>query len=259
MTEEMNRLLDERSAGGRAGRPLALVLSGAVHLGLAAWFLLPAMGSASATEMGPSPGFVHVRMVSGPPAGADVEAPAVEAAPEPVVTEAPPPEPVREPAPRVVEKVPAKRPPKKKQPTTKPAPPAAEKRGRSTAQNTGQAAASGSVGLGGGAAQGGLVGMDGLDTRFSWYLDLVVSRISSVWEEPYLDSRFGKTYRVTVYFVIHRNGSLSDVRVEESSGVDMLDLSAVRSIREAAPLPPLPQEFRGDHLGVHFWFEYERD
>lgn len=261
MTDEMNRLLEERSATGRAGRPLALFVSCAVHLGLAAWFLLPAMGNARAGEMSPAPGFVRVRMVSGPPAGApSAEAPAVEAAPEPSAKETPPPEPARDPAPRVVEKVPEKTttPPKMEKPKTKPAAPATQDRGRA-APTPGRTAASGSVGLGSGPGQGGLVGMDGLDTRFSWYLDLVVSRISAVWEEPYLDSRFGKTYKVTVYFVIHRNGSLSDVRVEEPSGVDVLDLSAVRSIREAAPLPPLPQDFRGDHLGVHFWFEYERD
>lgn len=260
MTDEMNSLLEERAVTSRAGRPLALFFSCAVHLGAVFWLFFPALGDASANEVVSAPGFVHVRMVSGPPE----EQGAAEAVV--VETPAPPPEPVREPAPRLVETIPEKKPPVKKPATVpKPTPPPARRPPAKTvetakaATRAGSSASSGSVGLGSGAGQGGLVGMDGLDTRFSWYLDLVVKRISSVWEEPYLDSRFGKTYTVTVYFIIHRNGSLSDVRVEETSGVDMLDLSAVRSIREAAPLPPLPQDFRGDQLGVHFWFEYKRD
>ncbi len=254
----MNILLEERAIIGRTGRPLALFFSCAVHLGAVIWFVFPNLGNASMSEVVSAPGFVHVRMVSGPPA----EQGEVQAVAQPPA--APPPEPVSEPAPRLVETIPEKKPPVKKpkkepQPTLPP-----QKQATTTASATGKSAtpsgaSSESVGLGSGPGQGGLVGMDGLDTRFSWYLDLVVKRISAVWQEPYLDSRFGKTYTVTVYFVIHRNGSLSDVRVEETSGVDMLDLSAVRSIREAAPLPPLPQDFRGDQLGVHFWFEYKRD
>jgi len=237
----MNSLLEQRAEINRRRRPVALVFSLAVHLGIVVWLFFPIIGNAAPQEIVSAPGFVHVRMVSAPAPGEPAETEVAVEAPPPV------PEPVSEPAPRLVKKIPEKK--------TEPTPPPPR---RPPAQSRAAAPAdvpahSGSVGLGSGPGQGGLVGMDGLDTRFSWYLDLVVSRISAVWQEPYLDSRFGKTYTVTVYFIIHRNGSLSDVRVEETSGVDMLDLSAVRSIREAAPLPPLPQDFRGDQLGVHFW------
>jgi len=250
MTEEMNSLLADRSRVSRKGRPLALLFSVAVHLGMVVWLVFPVIGRADTTRTLSAPGFVHVRMVSGSPAAEEAAATVVEET-------APPPEPTPEPAPRLVEKIPEKSVQKKK-PKTTPSPPRPPKQ-TAPAPTDHTGAVSDSVGMGSGQGQGGLVGLDGLDTRFSWYLDLVVSKISGSWEEPYLDSRFGKTYRVTVYFIIHRNGSLSDVRVEESSGVDVLDLSAVRSIREASPLPPLPQDFRGDHLGVHFWFDYKRD
>jgi protein TonB len=262
MTEEMNSLLEERAVISRRGRPLSLAFSCVVHLVAVFWLFFPRLGSAAPGEVFPAPGFVQVRMVSEPPGGKPAaETRIVDEAP------APPPEPVSEPAPRLVEAIPENKPPARKpKKETPPTPPPATRQaarpvegGQPANQAGGRAAASGSVGLGSGAGQGGLVGMDGLDTRFSWYLDLVVSRISAVWQEPYLDARYGKTYRVTVYFIIHRNGSLSDVRVEETSGVDLLDLSAVRSIGEASPLPPLPQDFRGDELGVHFWFDYKRD
>jgi TonB family protein len=255
MTEDMNSLLEERGKINRRHRPAALIFSVAVHLGALLWIFFPNLGAAAPREVVSAPGFVHVRMVSGPAVTQTAEPEAAVAALPP----APEPEPVSEPAPRLVETIPDKAPAKK--PKKKPAPqvPAPRPATVKTAAGNTNAAVSGSVGLGSGPGQGGLVGTDGLDTRFSWYLDLVVSRISAVWQEPYLDSRFGKTYKVTVYFIILRNGSVSDVRVEETSGVEILDLSAIRSIREAAPLPPLPQDFRGDHLGVHFWFEYERD
>lgn len=250
MTEDINRLLEERAEINRRRRPLAIVFSFAVHLGIVVWLFFPNLGNAAPQELVLATGFVNVRMVNAPTAGEPAETETTAEAPPPI------PEPVSEPAPRLVEKIPEKK------PSPTPPPPKREPARTTTASPapvSRDSAISGSVGLGRGPGQGGLVGLDGLNTRFSWYLDLVVSRISAVWQEPYLDSRFGKTYTVTVYFIIHRNGSLSDVRVEETSGVDMLDLSAVRSIREAAPLPPLPQDFRGDQLGVHFWFEYKRD
>jgi outer membrane biosynthesis protein TonB len=42
--------------------------------------------------------------------------------------------------------------------------------------------------------------------------------------------------------------------VEQSSGIPLFDRSCQRAVLEAAPLPPLPREYMGEYLGVHFPF-----
>ena len=66
----------------------------------------------------------------------------------------------------------------------------------------------------------------------------------------------GNAVHCMVYFRIDRLGRVSDVRLEESSGVPFFDQSAVRAVSVASPLPPLPDAFTGATLGVHFGFQF---
>jgi hypothetical protein len=45
-------------------------------------------------------------------------------------------------------------------------------------------------------------------------------------------------------------------RVEKTSGDAAYDLAALRAVTAAHPLPPLPPEFKGSVIRVHFGFEY---
>ncbi len=90
------------------------------------------------------------------------------------------------------------------------------------------------------------------DFKFGYYLELIKERISNAWSPPPVG---GKTV-ATVYFRITRNGDVSDLKLEQSSGSEMFDKSALRAVSEVAPLPPLPAGFKGKWLGVHFEFEH---
>ena len=104
---------------------------------------------------------------------------------------------------------------------------------------------------------GVIASVDGAYDPNSFYFGQVQSRIVSNWQ------RLGGVGLTTVYFVIHRDGSITGARIETPSGDAALDQSALTAVlRSADPtstdtnhLGELPLSF-GDHLGVHFKFNY---
>jgi periplasmic protein TonB len=59
-------------------------------------------------------------------------------------------------------------------------------------------------------------------------------------------------------FTIHRDGTISEVSVEQSSVSQLLDMASQRAVITTRQLPPLPAQFTGDHLTVHLVFQYRR-
>lgn len=95
--------------------------------------------------------------------------------------------------------------------------------------------------------------VDGAGFGSSYYLALVFGKIRDLWDNPVEASA---TLRVTIYFKILRNGQIIDEQVEKSSGIELFDQAAKRSIMTSAPFPPLPTEYTGEYLGIHLEFEY---
>jgi TonB family protein len=58
-----------------------------------------------------------------------------------------------------------------------------------------------------------------------------------------------------VGFQVLRNGKIVNINIEKSSGRYLFDQAAQRAVYSANPLPPLPDEFGGEHLSVHIEFE----
>jgi TonB family protein len=61
---------------------------------------------------------------------------------------------------------------------------------------------------------------------------------------------------VLTKFTILRDGTITDVQVERSSGYIALDLAAQRALLLTRRLPKLPAAYTEDHLTVHLKFEY---
>jgi len=99
------------------------------------------------------------------------------------------------------------------------------------------------------------VRVDG-DFRWAYYLATIRKQIGARWVPP--AGLGGRTVRATVYFRISRDGSVSLSRVEDGSGIAFFDQTAMRALQLATPLPPLPANYGGDWLGVHFGFEYQQ-
>jgi len=72
------------------------------------------------------------------------------------------------------------------------------------------------------------------------------------------DSRQQSAGIAVVKYTIQRDGTLTDIVVEKSSGYPTLDFLANRSLHLTKKLPPLPAAFTEPSLTVHLVFEYQR-
>jgi periplasmic protein TonB len=97
-------------------------------------------------------------------------------------------------------------------------------------------------------------------TQFGYYKDLITNRVAQYWRTSDIDPRIRTAQPVMVTFTIRRDGSVppGSVRVRQSSGMGMLDISAQRAIQDASPFPPLPQQFSRNEADIEFWFELRR-
>jgi TonB family protein len=91
------------------------------------------------------------------------------------------------------------------------------------------------------------------DFPFQWYLTAVQRKVYEQWTQPAGGTQGQKA---VIVFEIARNGEVSRARVEKPSGDAIYDLAALRAVTGASPLPPLPEQFRGTMLRVHFGFEF---
>lgn len=114
----------------------------------------------------------------------------------------------------------------------------------------------GGVGFGTGISTGG-GGMGGYldvgDFCCPDYLSLMTRLVTRAWNQ-----RQGVEGLVTLKFTIQRDGRLTQIEVERTSGYAALDLSAQRALLSVRQLPPLPPAFTGSSLTVHLNFKYQR-
>jgi len=84
------------------------------------------------------------------------------------------------------------------------------------------------------------------------YISVMSQRIWSNWVQ-----RVGASGEVITKFTIQRDGTLTNVVVERSSGNQILDLNALRALHSTRQLPPLPAAFPDSTLTVHLSFKYQ--
>jgi TonB family protein len=99
------------------------------------------------------------------------------------------------------------------------------------------------------------ISLDVQDFPYTYYLRLIHAKIDERWNRP--RGPISRSERTVVLFEILPDGSVRNVQVEQPSGNEGLDSSALRAVQDASPFPPLPQEFKGSHLRVHFGFDSE--
>lgn len=93
---------------------------------------------------------------------------------------------------------------------------------------------------------------------FTYYLQIIQDRISTNWFTSLIDPGVSGQYQCVIFFKILRDGWISDLQVEYSSGIRSLDISALRAVQNSAPFPPLPRDFESEFLGIHIIFEHAR-
>ena len=110
-----------------------------------------------------------------------------------------------------------------------------------------------------GAVETGETGTGGASSGFmsikhKMYYNLIWQRIRSAWvlSEGALGGK--KDLETIIAIRIGKDGQIEDIQFEKKSGNAQLDESALRAIKKANPLPPLPPGFEGDKfdVGVRF-------
>ncbi len=115
------------------------------------------------------------------------------------------------------------------------------------------------IGLGGPGGGSGYDSQVGLsDFPYTYYLQAITDRISANWFTSLVDPRVQGNFQTLVYFKIMRNGQVTDTSIKESSGVESLDLSALRAVQRSTPFPPLPSDYDQDYLGIFLIFEHSK-
>lgn len=105
-------------------------------------------------------------------------------------------------------------------------------------------------GLGLGGASGGSAFDQ--DFEYAYYVQQMLGRIHQHWQRTPVRG----TAVVIVRFTILKDGSVADVEIEQSSRVSILDRSSMRAVMLADPMPPLPNSYPRDRVGVHLRFTY---
>ncbi|MBI4595308.1 MAG: cell envelope integrity protein TolA [Candidatus Tectomicrobia bacterium] len=102
----------------------------------------------------------------------------------------------------------------------------------------------------------GLIASDNPSFQNFNYLDVVASKMYRNWNFNLWNSNPGqyKNLEVTISIVINRDGTIGNPVVEKSSGIPLLDRSALSAVLNSNPLPPLPGEFKGNYLNIHLKF-----
>ena len=89
------------------------------------------------------------------------------------------------------------------------------------------------------------------DFPFAWYLRIVQGKVTERWAGKAIPGQ-----QPVAIFEINRDGRVTGLAIEKPSGNPYYDQAALRAVTEAAPFPPLPQEFPGQVLRVHLGFNF---
>ncbi len=250
MQRAIAAILEHRRRQVAASSRVRLIGSLAVHLLLAATFTVaPLLAARKAVA---PPEFVPVYVVPAQALGVREPVPAPRRErrpePEPVVVEesAPKPTPAAVAPPEPRPKQPAKpaEPSRERPAAPEPAAPDAGELGRRQGSPTGSSTGTSAFG-------GASIDLADQNFTYGYYLDQMLSLIGSQWSRP----RLGATVRAAVFFRIQRDGSVSDLRIVESSGFNVFDLAGLRAVQLAGPFPRLPDSYPQGSLAVKLYLE----
>lgn len=93
--------------------------------------------------------------------------------------------------------------------------------------------------------------------RYPWYVDAVRSRVEQSWDQTTIDpvTRAAHQAHAVVSFRINANGSISNIRMAQSSGNSSMDYSAMRAMQSIDAFRPLPNDYMGKYVDVTFDFD----
>src|ERR1700688_2074668 len=117
----------------------------------------------------------------------------------------------------------------------------------------------GSFAAGGAKGGFGISGSGGdFGTKYGWYVQIVQRKVSENWLKYEVDPRITSAQRVYITFDVARDGHPYNVRVEQSSGVPSLDVSATRALQRIDTFGPLPSDYSGSKISAEYSVDYSK-
>jgi len=106
--------------------------------------------------------------------------------------------------------------------------------------------------LGAGSKFGGAA-VDNASFDYPYWFVQAFSKIERNWRNPIFSN---KAISCIIYFQVIRSGRIIKSEIEKSSGIDAFDSACERAIYISEPLPPLPNQFTEEIIGIHLEFPY---
>jgi protein TonB len=100
------------------------------------------------------------------------------------------------------------------------------------------------------------VGDNGFASLYPWYVDQINRKMGSAWNRFEVDPRTPKGARIYLIFTVHRDGTVSDVQLDRSSGSPTLDTSCERGVQRVDTFGNLPPAYNQSTLKVGYYCEY---
>jgi len=100
------------------------------------------------------------------------------------------------------------------------------------------------------------VSLDTKEIKYASYFTRIKHQIERVWIYPLTAAQRGISGDLSLTFRISKDGNLMGVRLVEQSGYEILDVAALKAVKEAAPFYPFPKNIRRDKLTILANFVY---
>ena len=97
---------------------------------------------------------------------------------------------------------------------------------------------------------------DTKEVKYASYFSRIKQQIQQVWIYPIQASDKQISGQLTLKFEISRDGNLIGVHLTNSSGFNILDISAIKSVKQAAPYYPFPITIKKKKLSILATFVY---
>jgi len=98
--------------------------------------------------------------------------------------------------------------------------------------------------------------LDSRDPVYLPYLARLKQRIQREWVYPEEAWSRGVSGNLLLVFTLNRNGSLTNLRLVQSSGFPILDQEALRAIKQSAPFDPFPPQMGEEPWNISASFHY---
>jgi periplasmic protein TonB len=101
-----------------------------------------------------------------------------------------------------------------------------------------------------------LVSLDTTEVKYASYFARIKHQIERVWIYPSDAAQKGISGDLSLKFRISKDGNLMGVHLVDKSGYEILDVAALKAVKEAAPFYPFPKNIQREKISILANFVY---